>query len=68
MYNKDVIWKQVTFLLGGNMKEKKSVTLVCVDCLSRNYVTHKKGNSSERLELKKFCPKCGKHTIHKETK
>ena len=50
------------------MKEKKSVTLVCVDCLSRNYVTHKKGNSSERLELKKFCPKCGKHTIHKETK
>jgi len=22
----------------------------------------------ERLELKKFCPKCGKMTLHKETK
>ena len=25
-------------------------------------------NASERLELRKFCPKCGKVTLHKETK
>ncbi len=45
------------------------VILTCTECLSRNYsTTRKKKNSTERLELKKFCPKCGKHTLHKETK
>lgn len=45
------------------------VTLVCTECLSRNYVTQKnKKNHLQRLEIKKYCPKCGKHTLHKETK
>jgi large subunit ribosomal protein L33 len=25
-------------------------------------------NTPERIELKKFCPYCNKHTIHKEIK
>ena len=44
------------------------VILVCTECLSRNYTTQKNRNSAERLELNKFCPKCNKHTLHKETK
>lgn len=49
------------------MREK--IILVCEECLSRNYSTTKnKQGSTKRLELKKFCPKCNKYTIHKETK
>ena len=49
------------------MREK--VILVCVECLSRNYYVKKnKINNPERIEIKKFCPRCNKHTVHKETK
>lgn len=49
------------------MSEK--VTLVCTECLSRNYTTTRnKKTHAERLELKKYCPKCGRYTLHKETK
>ena len=48
---------------------KQKVILVCSECLSRNYsVTKNKRVNVERLELRKYCKKCGKHTIHKETK
>lgn len=48
---------------------RKKVILVCEECLSRNYTTTKAvGKDSTRLVVKKFCPKCNKHTIHKETK
>ncbi|MBQ3419760.1 MAG: 50S ribosomal protein L33 [Erysipelotrichaceae bacterium] len=50
------------------MKDKNKVILTCSECLSRNYVTHKNKSSSLRLEIMKFCPKCNKHTLHKETK
>ncbi len=49
------------------MREK--VILVCEECLSRNYTTTKnKSKSNKRLELRKFCPKCNKYTIHRETR
>ena len=49
------------------MREK--VILVCTECLSRIYTTaKKKGASTQRMEVSKFCPKCNKHTIHKESK
>ena len=52
---------------GGIMREK--VILVCEECLSRNYITEKnKLNTTTRVVIKKFCPKCNKHTVHKETK
>lgn len=51
------------------MAEKRKVILACEVCLSRNYTVNKSRNSQgKRLELKKFCPKCGRMTLHKETK
>ena len=45
------------------------ITLVCTECKQRNYDTEKnKKNDPDRLELKKFCRFCRKHTLHKESK
>jgi large subunit ribosomal protein L33 len=45
------------------------ITLACTDCKNRNYTTTKnKKTTPDKLELKKFCPSCRKHTNHKETK
>jgi ribosomal protein L33, bacterial type len=45
------------------------ITLACVECKNRNYTSTKnKKTTTERLEMKKFCPTCRKHTAHKETK
>ncbi len=45
------------------------ITLACNDCKNRNYTTTKnKKTTPDKLELKKFCPSCRKHTGHKETK
>jgi large subunit ribosomal protein L33 len=49
------------------MREK--IILVCTECLSRNYTTTKnKATQKERIETHKFCPRCNKHTLHKESK
>ncbi len=51
------------------MKGKNRVILTCSECLSRNYSVYKnKAKSTERLELMKHCPRCNKHTLHKETR
>lgn len=53
--------------IGGSMRVK--VILVCEECLSRNYtVTKNKLTTTDRVVIKKYCPKCKKHTVHKETK
>ena len=45
------------------------ITLACVDFKNRNYTTTKnKKTTPDKLELKKFCSSCRKHTAHKETK
>ena len=45
------------------------VTLRCAECKQRNYNTMKnKKNTTEKLELSKYCPFCRKHTKHVETK
>jgi large subunit ribosomal protein L33 len=45
------------------------ITLACTECKQRNYDTKKnKKNDPDRLELKKYCKFCRKHTLHKETK
>ena len=44
-------------------------TLACSECKQRNYNTTKnKKNNPDRIELKKYCKFCKKHTTHKETK
>ncbi len=48
---------------------REIITMQCGDCKNRNYTTTKnKKKTSERLELKKFCSHCRKHTAHKEVK
>ena len=45
------------------------VTLACTECKQRNYVSKKnKKNDPDRMETKKYCKFCRKHTLHKETK
>ncbi|MFZ5797679.1 MAG: 50S ribosomal protein L33 [Desulfobulbaceae bacterium] len=45
------------------------ITLACKDCKQRNYTTTKnKRTIPHKLEMKKFCPFCKGHTLHKETK
>lgn len=45
------------------------VTLACSECKSRNYITEKnKKNTTERLELNKYCPRCRQVHPHRETK
>ncbi|AKX95335.1 50S ribosomal protein L33 [Neomoorella thermoacetica] len=45
------------------------ITLACTECKRRNYISTKnKKNDPDRIELKKYCSFCGRHTVHKETK
>ena len=54
------------------------VTLECSECkkntnkrsagVSRYSTTKNRRNDPNRLELKKYCPHCNIHTLHKETK
>ncbi|MCI5823553.1 MAG: 50S ribosomal protein L33 [Candidatus Melainabacteria bacterium] len=55
--------------MGIKGKNDRMVVLACEDCKERNYTTTKnKKTNKERLELKKYCPRCKAHTSHKETK
>ena len=52
---------------GGEVRVR--ITLECTECHHRNYnLTKEKKNHPERMETKKYCPFCQKHTNHKETK
>ena len=43
--------------------------LACTDCKRRNYVTSRnKRTTTNRLEIKKYCPAERKRTLHRETK
>ena len=44
-----------------------NILLACTECKRRNYATVKnKKNTTGRVELKKFCPWCRAHTVHRE--
>jgi len=48
---------------------RPKITLACVDCKERNYITKKnRRNDPNRMEMSKFCSRCGKHTVHRETR
>jgi large subunit ribosomal protein L33 len=48
---------------------REFITLACTECKRRNYTSTKnKKLSTERIELKKFCPSERKHTVHREIK
>ncbi|GAE93773.1 LSU ribosomal protein L33p [Gracilibacillus boraciitolerans JCM 21714] len=46
----------------------KKIALACEICHGRNYNTEKNQLISDRIEIKKFCKHCNRHTIHRETK
>lgn len=49
----------------GEARER--ITLVCTETGDENYRTEKnKKNTPERLELKKFSPRLGRVTLHRE--
>jgi large subunit ribosomal protein L33 len=48
---------------------RDQATLACGECKRRNYITTKnKRLHPDRVEFRKFCPACRKHTEHKETR
>ncbi len=48
---------------------REIIQFQCSECKNRNYSkTKNKRTTTERIELKKFCPFCRKHHPHKETK
>jgi len=49
--------------------DQKNMVEVDKKCNAHNYVTEKnKRNTTDRVELMKYCPLCKKHTPHKEGK
>jgi len=45
------------------------IHLACTDCRSRNYTTVKnRRNDPDRLELRKYCPRCRRHVAHREAR
>lgn len=51
------------------MSQDNMIKFECTECKRVNYFSKKnKKTLKGRLELKKFCEHCKKHTPHKETK
>jgi len=50
-------------------KKPQLIKLQCTECKRINYYKRKsKKGGKKKLELKKYCKFCKKHTIHKEVK
>jgi large subunit ribosomal protein L33 len=50
-------------------EKRVKITLECLVCKRRNYITMKnKINDRERLEMKKYCNHDRRHTVHRETR
>jgi large subunit ribosomal protein L33 len=46
-----------------------TVDMACTECRQRAYTTQKnKRNDPDRLELKKFCPRCRQHRAFREAR
>ncbi len=64
--------------MAKNKGSRILVTLECTECnkninkrsagVSRYSTTKNRRNNPNRIEIKKFCPHCNTHTLHKETK
>ncbi len=51
------------------MSQDNLAKLECTQCHTINYHDHRnKKTVKTRLEMKKHCKRCKKHTLHKETK
>ncbi|QNM93356.1 50S ribosomal protein L33 [Mycoplasma sp. Pen4] len=46
--------------------KKNKIAIACEMCRKKNYSTNKSNGNMARIEIKKFCPHCKEHTLHKE--
>ena len=50
-------------------RSRPTIQLACTECKERTYTTRKnKKNDPNRIELQKYCPRCRRHTLHREAK
>jgi large subunit ribosomal protein L33 len=50
-------------------EDRSTVDLACTECRQRTYTTQKnRRNDPDRLELKKYCPRCRLHRVHREAR
>jgi len=50
-------------------EDRVVVEMACTDCRERNHVTTKnRRNDPDRMELRKFCPRCRGHRLHREVR
>jgi large subunit ribosomal protein L33 len=61
------VQRQVASSMAKSKKKAETVFLACKDSGDYNY-TLKRKPGGEKLALKKYCPKCRKHTEHSEKK
>lgn len=48
---------------------RDQIVLACEVCKRKNYrASRNKKRTAEKLALKKYCPACRSHTVHKEGK
>ena len=60
---------EIKISMHGGGKMRTRITLACTECKQRNYNTTKdKKAHPDRMETKKYCRFCKRHTVHKETK
>ncbi len=47
---------------------REPIELECSECGRRNYSTTKNRNKRDKIQVRKYCKWCKKHTEHKEVK
>ena len=50
-------------------EDRTIINLACTECRERNYTTTKnRRNDPDRIELRKHCPRCRAHRLHREVR
>ena len=53
----------------AKVENRPVIQRACTECKERTYATEKnKKNDPNRIELRKYCPRCRRHTLHREAK
>ena len=68
LQNKSNLIVYLKSIVIGGQEMRERVLLICEECLSRNYTTTIKKEGAKNLQIKKFCKRCNKMTLHKISK
>jgi large subunit ribosomal protein L33 len=50
-------------------EDRQVIDLACTECRQRTYTTEKnRRNDPDRIELRKYCPRCRVHRVHREAR